>query len=187
MKVSLPGLSFRQSLESAMKDENRKTTRLRELDHSAGPELREEETGALVPSNLCACRECAGTVSEQAQACPHCGAPQPAKPEWDGYGYEYKSRTTVFGIPLVHVSFKYRPNRQPVVAKGIISIGQFGVGIVNVSQFGIGVFSVGQFTAAAYAVAQFGFASKLVAQFGVYVTDGLGQLVWRLSDLLAFL
>jgi len=147
----------------------------------------EEQSLQQRTSHLLSCRECDGKVSEQATNCPHCGAPYPAKPEWDGYGYEYKSETTLFGIPLVHISFKYRPNRQPVVAKGIVSIGQFGVGVVNISQFGIGIFSLSQFTAAAYAIAQFGFADKLIAQFGIYITDGMGQLVWRLGDLLGML
>jgi hypothetical protein len=138
-------------------------------------------------SSLTECRECSGTVSEQATQCPHCGAPYPAKPEWDGFGYEYKSETTLFGIPLVHISFKYKSNRQPVVAKGIISIGQFGVGVFNISQFGLGVVSVGQFSAAAWAIAQFGFANRLIAQVGVYVTEGMGQYVWKLADLLSFL
>lgn len=139
------------------------------------------------PGRLRPCRECSGTVSVQATQCPHCGAPYPAKPEWDGFGYEYKSKTTIFGIPLVHISFKYRANRQPVVAKGIVSIGQFGVGVVNISQFGLGVVSVGQFTAAGWAIAQFGFADQLIAQIGIYMSQGMGQFVWKLADLLSFL
>jgi hypothetical protein len=134
---------------------------------------------------MTSCRECAHEVSPQAAACPQCGAPFPAKPDWDGWGFEYKSKTTIFGIPLLHVSFKYRPNRVPVVAKGVIAIGQFGVGVINISQFGLGFLSLGQFTAAAYAIAQFGFANKLIAQIGIYVEEGMGQFVWKLSDLLA--
>ena len=30
---------------------------------------------------LAACRECSGRVSRSAEACPHCGAPGPEKPE----------------------------------------------------------------------------------------------------------
>lgn len=131
------------------------------------------------------CRECQHDVSEQAFACPHCGAPWPAKEKWDGWGFEYKSRAELFGWPLLHVSFKYRPNRMPVPARGIVAIGQFGVGVVNVSQFGIGVFSLSQFTLSVFALAQFAVAWSLVAQFGLFVSEGHGQLVWRLADLLA--
>ena len=130
------------------------------------------------------CRECQHEISEQAQACPQCGAPFPAKPEWDGYGFEYKSETTILGLPLLHVSFKYRPNRSPVPAKGIIAIGQFAAGFVTVSQFGVGVVSISQFTFAGYALAQFAIAHSLIAQIGIYVQEGRGQLVISLSELL---
>ena len=78
------------------------------------------------------CRPCKQPVSPDALACPACGAPYPAKPKWNGYGFEYKSETTLFGWPLVHVSFKYRPNRVPVVARGWVAaasgLGRPGVG-----------------------------------------------------------
>ena len=130
------------------------------------------------------CRECGHRVSQQAFTCPGCGAPYPAKKEWDGWGFEYKSSTTVFGLPLIHISFKYRPNRIPVPAKGFIAIGQFGMGIINISQFGIGVFSLGQFTIAGYAIAQFGLAYSLIAQIGLYLNKGYGQFMWNLLHLM---
>ena len=104
------------------------------------------------------CRECQHEVSEQATACPSCGAPYPAKEKWDGYGFEYKSEIRFGGVPLLHISFKYRQNRLPVPAKGIIAIGQFAYGFFTVSQFGIGVVSISQFTIAGFALAQFAFA-----------------------------
>lgn len=130
------------------------------------------------------CRECNHRISAQAMLCPQCGAPYPARPNWDGWGWEYRSNTEILGLPLIHISFKYRANRTPVVARGIIAIGQFGVGIVNVSQVGIGVFSLSQATIAGYAVAQFGFAYALLAQIGIYIDRGYGQAVWKLSKLL---
>jgi hypothetical protein len=133
------------------------------------------------------CRECQREVSEQALACPQCGAPYPARASWDGWGYEYKSGVTIAGLPLVHISFKYRPNRTPVVARGIIAIGQFGCGVVCISQFGVGVLCVSQFTVAGLALAQFGAAYSLIAQFGIYVAEGHGQFVVRLSELLGVL
>lgn len=130
------------------------------------------------------CRECSHEVSEDAVSCPGCGAPYPAKADWDGWGYEYKSATKILGLPLLHISFKYRPNKMPVPARGIISIGQFGVGIINISQFGVGVVSLGQFTVAAYALAQFAAAYSCIAQVGIYVDRGYGQVVYKLADLL---
>lgn len=118
-------------------------------------------------------------------ACPNCGAPLPAKDKWDGWGFEYKSSATVMGLPLLHISFKYRPNRLPVPAKGVIAIGQFACGIITVSQFGVGVVSISQFTIAAYALAQFAFAYSLIAQLGIYIHEGHGQVVRGLSELIA--
>ena len=116
-------------------------------------------------------------------ACPSCGAPYPAKERWDGYGFEYKSPIMLFGLPLLHISFKYRQNRRPVVAKGIIAIGQFGIGIITIAQFGVGVICVCQFAIAVYALAQFAFAYSLIAQIGVYLHEGVGQLVYNLFGL----
>jgi len=129
------------------------------------------------------CRECSHEVSEQALSCPNCGAPRPARDQWDGWGFEYKSQTTLMGLPLVHISFKYRPNRRPVPAKGIIAIGQFGMGIVTIAQFGIGLFGVCQFAIAGYALAQFAFAWSLIAQLGLYLHTGAGQVVFKLAEL----
>ncbi len=130
------------------------------------------------------CRECKHEISEQAFACPHCGAPYPAKEKWDGAGFEYKSKTVIAGLPLIHISFKYLPNRRPVPARGIIAIGQFAYGIVTICQFGVGVISVSQFTIAGFALAQFAIAYSLIAQFGIYLSEGRGLFVKSLWDLI---
>ena len=130
------------------------------------------------------CRECQHPVSKHAFSCPNCGAPYPAKAKWDGWGYEYKSKTEFLGLPLLHISLKYRSNLMPVPARGIIAIGQFGFGIINISQFGIGLFSISQFTIAMYALAQFGIAYSLIAQIGLYIHQGYGQAVWNILELL---
>ncbi|WP_028584224.1 zinc ribbon domain-containing protein [Desulfogranum mediterraneum] len=130
------------------------------------------------------CRECQHKISEQAMACPQCGAPFPAKEKWDGWGFEYKSKATLGGLPWIHISFKYRPNRCPVPAKGIFAIGQFACGIFTLSQFGIGVVSVSQFTIAGFALAQFALAYSLIAQIGIYVHEGHGQLVRSVAKLM---
>jgi hypothetical protein len=131
-----------------------------------------------------ACRQCGQSVAEEAMACPHCGAPYPAKEKWDGWGFEYKSEWTMFGLPLLHISFKYRPDRVPVPARGIIAIGQFAFGVVTISQFGVGLLSLGQFTIAGYSIAQFSAAYTLIAQFGVYLHQGRGQFIIGVAEVL---
>ena len=133
------------------------------------------------------CRECRHDISEQAITCPNCGAPYPARDKWDGWGFEYKSHATLWGLPLVHISFRYRPNRVPVPARGIVAIGQFACGVFTLSQFGVGVVSVSQFTVAGFALAQFAFAWSLVAQMGIYIESGRGQVVRSLTELLGWL
>jgi len=130
------------------------------------------------------CRDCNHSISEQALMCPHCGAPYPAKEKWNDWGFEYKTKTTILGLPLLHISFKYRPNGMPVPAKGIISIGQFGIGIINISQFGLGIVSISQFTIAIFALAQIGIAYSLIAQIGLYIDKGYGQIVKNIIELI---
>jgi CubicO group peptidase (beta-lactamase class C family) len=125
------------------------------------------------------CKKCNHDVIKNASECPECGTSYPDKKYW---GWEYKSKASIFGVPLLHISFKYRRNGAPVVAKGIISIGQFGIGVFNISQFGIGVFSLSQITIAFYALAQIAFAYSLIAQVGLYVDQGRGMVVRNVSE-----
>lgn len=55
--------------------------------------------------------------------------------------YEYKSKTSIFGVPLVHIKF----NRygRPTMAKGIIAIGTVSVGVVSIGAFPLGIFCLG--------------------------------------------
>jgi hypothetical protein len=88
------------------------------------------------------CRECKSDISEQALTCPHCGTPYPAKDKWDGWGFEYKTQKTFLSLSLVHISFKYRSNRVPVVAKGVIAIGQFAFAYALIAQMRISFMKV---------------------------------------------
>lgn len=101
------------------------------------------------------CRECGKNTSPNAQACPHCGAPFPAREDWKGYGFEWKSKATFCGYPLVHIAFGRDTQGRTRVAKGIIAIGQFAIGLVTIAQFGVGfLFGFGQFVAGATCVGQ---------------------------------
>ena len=133
--------------------------------------------------NFIKCRECGHEISKFAHTFPKCGAPHPADERLDGRGFEYKSKATLFGLPLIHISFRWRFNGTPVPAVGVIAIGQFGLGVINISQIGIGFISISQITIAGYALAQIAFAYSLIAQVGLYIHQGVGQVVFNVSRL----
>lgn len=82
--------------------------------------------------------------------------------------FDYKSTSKLFGLPLIYISFKYRDNKVPVPAVGVLAIG-----IISIGQFTIGVISISQFTIAVYAIAQFALAYSGIAQMGCFLMDKL--------------
>lgn len=59
---------------------------------------------------------------------------------YSAFHYEYKSKRTLFGLPLVHIRLG---NRGVGVAKGILAIGNVAVGVFTLGGFSFGLFSVG--------------------------------------------
>jgi len=58
----------------------------------------------------------------------------------NGFGlYEYKSKTEIFGIPLVHIKMGFGAQ----VAKGIIAIGNVSVGLVSIGGISLGGICIG--------------------------------------------
>ncbi len=55
--------------------------------------------------------------------------------------YEYKSKRTLLGLPLVHVNMGYGFRK----ARGIVAIGRIAVGVIAIGAFPIGLFSLGGF------------------------------------------
>lgn len=55
------------------------------------------------------------------------------------FHYEYKSKRTLFGLPLLHVNFGCGLYR----AKGVIAIGMVSKGIISIGAVALGVFSFG--------------------------------------------
>jgi hypothetical protein len=75
--------------------------------------------------------------------CPKCGYTK-ASPWF--YCGEYKSKTQLFGLPLVHIVSG--PAMDPAtgklrVAKGIIAIGGIAIGVLAIGGAAIGVFALG--------------------------------------------
>lgn len=59
-------------------------------------------------------------------------------------GYEYTSKTTIAGIPLVSIRFSRRLGKK-CAAKGIIAIGNIALGVISIGLISVGVFSLGCF------------------------------------------
>ena len=89
------------------------------------------------------CRECAQPVASDAPKCKKCGALRPGDPAWKGEGYEWKSRGTWMGYPLVHVAFGCNARGRPRTAGGIIAIGQRAIGVVALGIVAAGFVSIG--------------------------------------------
>ncbi len=89
----------------------------------------------------------------------------PAPVPFPRFRYEYKSRRTLFGLPLVHICLGTGRCR----AKGILAVGNEAVGIVAVGIASLGVFSIGAVSAGLFAIAALSLAALSVGAIAVGV------------------
>jgi hypothetical protein len=162
---------------------------------------------------LTKCPECQREVSDKAFTCPGCGHPlwegRLGMPRMglrglipgagmgpgggtgpgagSGYAYEYKSKRTLFGLPLIHIVYGpvwlvgFRPAKGFIaignVAVGVIAIGGFAAGIITLSGIGFGLACIGGI-ALGLGVGIGGIATGYLAfggvAIGVYAIGGLG-------------
>lgn len=80
------------------------------------------------------------------------------------YHYEYKSKRTVFGIPLLHVNMGWG---RPYVARGIIAIGDVSIGLISLGVLAVGGLCFGALALGLFAFA--GLAAGLLAFGGIAV------------------
>ena len=117
---------------------------------------------------LISCPECGKRISDKAYSCPECGYPLKKGGMPEGYtplgygGYEYKSKKTVFGMPLVHIVYGPAGGGGFKPARGFIAIGNIAIGV-----FALGGFAVGIFTLA-------GIGLGLICFAGIALGSGLG-------------
>jgi hypothetical protein len=87
--------------------------------------------------SLIPCEECGKQISDRAYTCPHCGLRRLV-------GYEYRSRWTILGLPLVHAAFgRDLATGRRRVAKGVIAIGDQAIGVVAVGSGAFGLLAIG--------------------------------------------
>jgi predicted Ser/Thr protein kinase len=91
------------------------------------------------------------------------------------FGYEYRSKTEIFGLPLVHIAMgvDLRTGKKRVakgviaigdIAKGIFALGGLSIGVVSFGGLSLGVFSLGGLS---LGLASFGgFALGLIFAYG---------------------
>jgi hypothetical protein len=108
-------------------------------------------------------------------------------------GYEWRTESTLYGLPLIHVAWGRDKDGRKLIAKGIIGIGQYAMGLISISQFGIGAICITQFGIGLFAVAQFSIALASVSQFTVAIYtitqmgisyEGIGQHLLRVKELM---
>ena len=128
------------------------------------------------------CPECGEKISDKAVMCPKCG--YSTRLNMMGFnlwrGFEWKSKTEVWGLPLIHVAIgRDKQTGKLLVAKGIIAIGQFGIGLITIAQFGIGLlFGLGQFVFGIVTIGQFAFGLYFgLGQFATGIT-AIGQFAF---------
>ena len=89
---------------------------------------------------------------------------------YNSWHYEYKSKCTVFGLPLAHINLAQRGF---CVARGVVAIGNVSVGALSIGVFALGGITVGAFGMGLLALA--GMALGLLAMGGIalgYVAVG---------------
>ncbi|HEV7402029.1 MAG TPA: hypothetical protein VGO11_03850 [Chthoniobacteraceae bacterium] len=138
------------------------------------------------------CRLCRAEVLATDLTCPHCGAPRPARAEFSGEGYEWRTAATWLGAPLIHVAFGMDAEGRPRVARGVIAIGQrarggVAIGLIATGFVAIGLVAVGLFSIGLVAIAALGaLGVNAIAPWAVgvvalgYWAGGLAPLGWHI-------
>jgi hypothetical protein len=85
------------------------------------------------------CQNCEREIQNDDLICAHCGAPCGVQ----SVGFEWKSRGTWAGQPLVHIAFGCDETGRTRTARGIVAIGQRAVGVVACGIIAGGMLAIG--------------------------------------------
>ena len=113
------------------------------------------------------CPKCRREIAPGSSTCPYCLTPIRTSAIGRGWGFEWKSSSMMFGLPLVHIAFGRDASGKWRVARGIIAIGQFAVGGIVFAQIG---------AAAIFGFGQIMLAPVVIAQIAIGLVFGLGQI-----------
>lgn len=118
------------------------------IENEAAQSAQERTAGGAETKNICAHQD-------------------PAPAVYRAFRFEYKSKRTLFGLPLIHVCLGWGRCR----AKGIIAIGNVACGLVSAGILSAGVFSFG--------VLAIGLLSVAVLALGGFSLARLPSELWR--------
>jgi len=103
-------------------------------------------------------------------------------------GFEWKTRASLFGLPLICVSYGRDSQGRTRIARGWLAVGQFAFGGIAIGQFGAGIVAIGQFVAGILSCGQLALGILMaVGQIscGVFAIGqivvgiyGVGQIGW---------
>ena len=60
-------------------------------------------------------------------------------------GFEWRTKASIFGFPLICIAFGRDPDGRIRIAKGFLAVGQFAYGGIVIAQFGAGILTLSQF------------------------------------------
>lgn len=122
-----------------------------------------------IQSDAVKCRYCGEWLDQSARSNANVGMPFVAR-GW--YGYEYKSETEMFGLPLIHVAQGINPKTgAPRVAKGVIAIGNIAIGGFALGGIALGGVTLGGISLGVVSIG--GAAIGVFIAFGGFALGGL--------------